>query len=163
VELAVHDVLSEPCIAAVAQGDADFALAAIRADTPELQAEPFCRDDFHLVCRTDHALAAAQPALPICSLGLLCIWLAQQRAPVPGCRAVSADPAHLVEVEQLATVMGLVQAGLGISVVPALSLFHFDKPGLCTGPCRCPGWSGRSTWCAGASAACPWRPRRCTA
>lgn len=38
----------------------------------------------------------------------------------------------LVEVEQLATVMGLVQAGLGISVVPALSLFHFDKPGLCT-------------------------------
>lgn len=35
-------------------------------------------------------------------------------------------------MEQLATVMGLVQAGLGISVVPALSLFHFDKPGLCT-------------------------------
>jgi DNA-binding transcriptional LysR family regulator len=35
-----------------------------------------------------------------------------------------------VEVEQLATVMGLVQAGLGITVAPALSLFHFDKPGL---------------------------------
>ncbi|MEG0202317.1 MAG: LysR substrate-binding domain-containing protein, partial [Comamonas sp.] len=60
VDLAVHDVLSEPCIAAVANGEADFALAAIRADTPELQAEPFCRDDFHLVCREDHALAAQQ-------------------------------------------------------------------------------------------------------
>ncbi len=35
--------------------------------------------------------------------------------------------------------MGLVQAGLGISVVPALSLFHFDKPGLCTRPLPLPG------------------------
>ena len=45
----------------------------------------------------------------------------------------------LVEVEQLATVMGLVHAGLGISVVPALSLFHFDKPGLVTRPLQLPG------------------------
>ena len=58
VDLALLDVLSEPCIAAVAHGEADFALAAIRADTPDLQAEPFCSDDFHLVCREDHALAA---------------------------------------------------------------------------------------------------------
>ncbi|MEG0142218.1 MAG: LysR substrate-binding domain-containing protein, partial [Comamonas sp.] len=43
------------------------------------------------------------------------------------------------EVEQLATVMGLVHAGLGISVVPALSLFHFDKPGLITRPLSLPG------------------------
>jgi DNA-binding transcriptional LysR family regulator len=36
----------------------------------------------------------------------------------------------LMEVEQLATVMGMVRAGLGISVVPALTLFHFEQPGL---------------------------------
>lgn len=34
-----------------------FALAATRADTPELQASPFCTDGFHLVCRDDHLLA----------------------------------------------------------------------------------------------------------
>jgi LysR family carnitine catabolism transcriptional activator len=45
----------------------------------------------------------------------------------------------LVEVEQLATVMGLVKAGLGISVVPALTLFHFAQPGLVTRPLHLPG------------------------
>ena len=57
VELDIADVLSEPCMERVASGRADFALAAIRADTPELQAEPFCQDGFHLVCRADHLLA----------------------------------------------------------------------------------------------------------
>ena len=58
IELEVADVLSEPCIERVRSGQADFALAATRADTPELRAEPFCRDDFHLVCRRDHPLVA---------------------------------------------------------------------------------------------------------
>lgn len=141
VDLAVHDVLSEPCIAAVANGEADFALAAIRADTPELQAEPFCRDDFHLVCRADHALAEQQ------TLGVADLrpWPFVHLARHSSVRqyldaAFFPQSMHtLVEVEQLATVMGLVQAGLGISVVPALSLFHFDKPGLITRPLPLPG------------------------
>jgi len=45
----------------------------------------------------------------------------------------------LMEVEQLATVMGMVRAGLGISVVPALTLFHFEQPGLVTRPLSLPG------------------------
>jgi DNA-binding transcriptional LysR family regulator len=57
IEIDIADVLSEPCIDRVASGRADFALAAIRADTPALQAEPFCRDSFYLVCPSDHALA----------------------------------------------------------------------------------------------------------
>lgn len=141
VELAVRDVLSEPCIAAVEQGDADFALAAIRADTPELQAEPFCRDDFHLVCRADHVLAV-QDSLEVEDL---LPWPFVHLARHSSVRqyldaAFFPQSMHtLVEVEQLATVMGLVHAGLGISVVPALSLFHFDKPGLITRPLSLPG------------------------
>lgn len=33
----------------------------------------------------------------------------------------------------------MVRAGLGISVVPALTLFHFDQPGLVTRPLALPG------------------------
>ena len=43
------------------------------------------------------------------------------------------------EVEHLATVMGLVEAGLGISVVPALTLFHFRRETLVTRPLPLPG------------------------
>lgn len=38
----------------------------------------------------------------------------------------------VMEVEQLATVMGMVRAGVGISVVPALTLFHFRDPAIAT-------------------------------
>lgn len=141
VEVAVLDVLSEPCIAAVGNGEADFALAAIRADTPDLQAELFCSDDFHLVCREDHPLAA-QERLGVADL---LPWPFVHLARHSSVRqyldaAFFPQSMHtLVEVEQLATVMGLVHAGLGVSVVPALSLFHFDKPGLITRPLSLPG------------------------
>jgi DNA-binding transcriptional LysR family regulator len=44
----------------------------------------------------------------------------------------------LVEVEQLSTVTALIEAGLGITVVPALTLFHFDRPGLVVRPLKLP-------------------------
>jgi LysR family carnitine catabolism transcriptional activator len=40
----------------------------------------------------------------------------------------------VLEVDQLATAAGMVEAGLGISVVPALTLFHFERKTLVTRP-----------------------------
>jgi len=45
----------------------------------------------------------------------------------------------VMEVDQLATVMGMVRAGLGISIVPWLTLFHFQSPGIVTRPLT---WAG---------------------
>jgi DNA-binding transcriptional LysR family regulator len=113
-----------------------FTLAAIRADTEELQAEWFCADRLHLVCRADHALAALpsprmadlkdQPFIQLARHSSVRQYLESQS------RAQPLDT--LLEVEHLATVMGMVRAGLGISVVPALALFHFVQPGLVTRP-----------------------------
>jgi len=151
IELDIADVLSEPCIERVASGKADFALAAIRADTPELQAEPFCRDGFHLVCRKDHPLA--QPITRQkrskgqagVALQDLAAWPFVHLARTSSVRQYLEAAFHpqamktLMEVEQLATVMGMVRAGLGISVVPTLTLFHFDQPDLVTRPLALPG------------------------
>jgi DNA-binding transcriptional LysR family regulator len=113
-----------------------LALSAIRADTEELQAEWFCADRLHLVCRADHALAALpsprmadlkdQPFIQLARHSSVRQYLESQS------RAQPLDT--LLEVEHLATVMGMVRAGLGISVVPALALFHFVQPGLVTRP-----------------------------
>jgi len=136
IELEIADVLSEPCIERVASGRADFALAAIRADTPELRAELFCSDDFHLVCRADHPLADARELRP----RDLAAWPFVHLARTSSVRQYLEAAFHpqqmdtLMEVEQLATVMGMVRAGLGISVVPALALFHFQQPELVTRP-----------------------------
>lgn len=141
IELAVADVLSEPCIDAVRSGRADFALAATRADTPELRAEPFCSDGFYLVCPLDHPLASVRQPRPRDVAAWPFIHLSRTSS-VRQYIDAATHPQPLqarLEVEQLATVAGLVRAGLGVSVVPALSLYQFRSPDLALRPLNWPG------------------------
>ncbi|MEO8279847.1 MAG: LysR substrate-binding domain-containing protein [Ideonella sp.] len=141
IELEVADVLSEACIEHVRSGQFDFALAATRANTSELRAEPFCSDDFHLVCRRDHPLAkvdnprakdlAAWPFIHLSRTSSVRQYIDAATLP----RVLPP----MLEVDQLATVAGMVRAGLGVSVVPALTLYQFRTPELLIKPLRWPG------------------------
>jgi DNA-binding transcriptional LysR family regulator len=136
VRVGVEDVLSEPCIDSVIAGRADFAIAAIRAESPHLQAELFCADDSYLVCPAGHPLAEAE-ALHLADLAP---WPFIHLSRTSSVRQVLEAALHplpmntLMEVDQLSTVMGMVRAGLGISVVPALTLFHFQHPEISVRP-----------------------------
>ena len=139
-------MLSEPCIERVITGQADFALAAVRAETPELQAQVFCADDFHLVCRADHPLASSPALIRLRDLAEQpFIHLSRTSSVRPYLDAAFHPQAMktVMEVDQLATVMGMVRAGLGISLVPALTLFHFQQPEIVTRPVRLPGLTRR--------------------
>ena len=141
IEIEVADVLSEPCVERVKNGEADFALAAIRADTPELRAEPFCSDSFHLVCPEGHPLAKQPEVKPRDVAAYPFIHMARTSS-VRQYLDAAVHPLQmqtLMEVDQLATAMGMVRAGLGISLMPALTLFHFAQPGLVTRPLAWPG------------------------
>lgn len=141
VELQVADVLSEPCVARVREGQADLAIATVRVDTPELRAEPFSSDRFHLVCPKGHELLDRPRLTPRDLQPFPFIHLARHSS-VRQLLDAAVHPLQmqtLMEVEQLATVMGMVRAGLGLSVVPGFSLFHFKHPGLATRELR---WKG---------------------
>lgn len=145
IELSIADVLSEPCIELVRNGQSDFALAATRANTAELRAEPFCSDDFHLVCRKDHPLAKVDKPRPKDLAGFPFIHLSRTssvRQYIDAATLPQALPSVL-EVDQLATVAGMVRAGIGISVVPALTLYQFRIPELTIKPVRWPGLTRR--------------------
>jgi len=141
IELQVADVLSEPCIELVRSGHADFALAATRAETPELRAEPFCSDGFHLVCPSRHPLAKRAELKPRDVAEWPFIHLSRTSSVRQYLDAATHPQAMnaVLEVDQLATVMGMVRAGLGVSIVPALTLFHFQAPGVVTRPLAWPG------------------------
>lgn len=141
IEFEVADVLSEPCIERVRTGQADFALAALRVDTTELRAEPFCSDGFHLVCQADHPLRQARTVRPKDVAAWPFIHLSRTssvRQYIDAAVHPQMLPAVL-EVDQLATVAGMVRAGLGISIIPALTLYQFRGPGVVTRPIRWPG------------------------
>jgi len=164
IDLDVADVLSEDCIARVRGGKADFAIAAIRADTPELRAELFCSDLFHLVCPTGHPLAKEGTLRPRELAACPFIHLSRTSS-VRQFLDAAIHPLQMktfIEVDQLATVTGMVRAGLGISVVPSLTLFTSGKPASSRGRCCGRGSRGASTWCAVATAGCRSPRRACT-
>lgn len=136
IDLEVADVLSEPCIERVRSGQADFALAAIRVNTAELRADPFCSDDFHLVCPLEHPLARLAELKPRHLIDWPFIHLSRTSS-VRQYIDAAVHPRRLpavLEVEQLATVSGMVRAGLGISIVPSLTLYQFRSPTLAIRP-----------------------------
>ena len=136
ITLSLSDVLSDPCIELVHSGHADFALASTGSRHTGLHTELLRTDQFHLVCRHDHPLAT-EPTLTLDQLAAYPFIHMSRNSSVRQAldAALHPRPTHTVlEVDQLATVTGMVEAGLGISVVPALILFHFQRASLVTRP-----------------------------
>lgn len=136
IVLQLRDALLDPCLDMVQRGEVDFAVASRRADMSGLESEFLHADRFYLVCREDHPLAERPRIRP----RDLSRWPVIQLARGSSVRkqldeALGADAfTPLLEVEHLATVTGLVLAGMGISLVPAMTLFHFQRPGLAIRP-----------------------------
>ena len=142
IEIDVADVLSDACIERVRLEQADFALASTRTATPELHTEEFCRDQFYLVCPRGHALATRRGRLELKHLAPYPIVHLARSSSVRQYVEAAIYPMQLhtmMELDQLSTVAGMVRAGLGITVVPSLTLFHFaDTRHLSTRPLHAP-------------------------
>jgi LysR family carnitine catabolism transcriptional activator len=141
IEIDVADVLSDACIERVRAGSADFALASTRTATPELHTEEFCRDQFHLVCPRGHALAKRRGRIELKDLAPYPIVQLARSSSVRQYVEAALYPMQLhtmMELDQLATVAGMVRAGLGITIVPSLTLFHVADAHLATRPLHAP-------------------------
>lgn len=136
IALDLRDALLDACLDMVLQGTVDFAVAAQRADMTDLDSEFLQADRYHLVCPEDHPLARAERVRMQDVVRQPMIQLARSSSVRQVLEhAVGARlPPPVLEVEHLATVTGLVAAGLGVSVVPAMTLFHFRRPGLAVRP-----------------------------
>ncbi|TWG82108.1 Transcriptional regulator [Cupriavidus gilardii J11] len=136
IALALHDVLADGCIDLVRRGRVDFALAPAPADDGDLRIEPLVADSFHVVCSADHPLARRRAIPPAALAGLPFIHLSRTSS-VRQHLDAALHPVRLngvMEVEHLATVAGLVAAGLGVTAVPSLALFQFRLPNLAIRP-----------------------------
>ena len=141
IELTLSDSLSDPCIDLVRSGKADFALAAGGHGVAGLSARLLMTDRFHLVCPRGHPLATEKD-LNLRKLAQHPFIHLARNTSVRQALDAALHPAPsnaVLEVEQLATVMGMVEAGLGISIVPALTLFQFRRETLVTRPLKTPG------------------------
>lgn len=132
IALDLRDALLDPCLDMVQNGVVDFAVASRRPDMSDLDSEFLHADRYFLVCRADHPLAGQSRVRLRDALRHPLIQLARGSSVRKHLdEALGADaPLPVFEVEHLATVTGLVRAGLGVSVVPAMTLFHFRSNDL---------------------------------
>jgi LysR family carnitine catabolism transcriptional activator len=137
-QVGVQDVLHERALGLVADGLADMALTIRPAKLDDLSFEELGSDPVHLVCRADHPLAGSRKVQ----------WQDLARYPFVGLARTSSvrrltdaaftlgelavEPAY--EVEQIPSAAALVEAGLGVTALPALTLAMFKGTGLVVRP-----------------------------
>jgi DNA-binding transcriptional LysR family regulator len=136
------DLSAEGVTDAVATGAAEFGVGMEGAQHPEVEFRPLRRDPFVLACRRDHRLAESQEVSWAELAGERLVGVSRRsgnrlildRALLP--RGISL--AWRYEAEHLSTSLGLVEAGLGVAVVPRLALPRDPHPVLVVRPLRDP-------------------------
>ena len=122
ITLTLIDLSSEEIVARLREGRADLGIGTFAPGLPDLDHRPLLRDQLMLFTPAGHPLAQAEcaewvelAAHPLVALGResglrLLTELGFERA------GLALEPAQ--EVTQIATVLSLVAAGLGIAVLP---------------------------------------------
>jgi DNA-binding transcriptional LysR family regulator len=141
INVALFDALSDQCLAMLREGKVDFALTAPGPDLTEFDTRIVCSDPFYLICRRDHKLAKRRKIALKALAGCEMIHLSKSTSVRQHVDALLRDVAVVntgLEVEHLATVAGLVEHGLGVSLVPELTLFQFRSLDLVAIPVEAP-------------------------
>jgi LysR family carnitine catabolism transcriptional activator len=133
VDLSLHDITSDNCLDMLRRGACDFALTAIVSAT-EFDIEPVLTDSFFLACPAGHPLARPRTR-KLTVQDLLPYDFVQQDRYSSVRQQLEAEiyPQRLktaMEVTNMATAAGLVQAGVGLAIIPAVARFNFERPGL---------------------------------
>lgn len=132
VRVRVMDAGANEVLAAVARGEADFGLNFIGAQEGELEFKPLLEERFVAACRRDHPLARSRRVtwaqlgdhdhITIARSSGNRVLLDQALAGVPN------RPQAIYEAQHVTTALGLVEAGLGIAVVPSMAMPGPDHP-----------------------------------
>lgn len=129
VQVGLHDAGPDKALEQVRQRQADIALTARGPGLTGVQHRLLFHDRFAVVCPRSHPLARRK-SVPVAALeGQRFIRLIRNGSIAQHLEQALRD-VHIVdtglEVEQVATLAGLVANGLGVSVVPMASLHYFD-------------------------------------
>ena len=126
IRVRIIDGSANTVLEAVARGEADFGINIIGTQEPEIDFRAILKEPFVLACHHDHPLAAKH-TVSWAELGqydfLTVDRSSGNRLLVDLALANSnARPSWCFEAQHVSTLLGLVEAGLGVAVVPRLSM-----------------------------------------
>ena len=132
VRVKVFDAGANGALSAVARGEADFGINFMGAQEGELEFTPLIEERFVAACRRDHAIAKLRRVtwsqlseydyIAVSRSSGNRLLLDQALGGVPGL------PQSIYETQHVTTMLGLVEAGLGVAAVPAMAMPGADHP-----------------------------------
>jgi DNA-binding transcriptional LysR family regulator len=124
VRFRIMDLSAEEGLECVARGEAEFGVNFLGASRPDLKFTSLIDDDFVVACRTDHEFASRK-SISWSDLSAESLIISQRsgnRALIDQALAKSSLRLNWsFEVVHLSTSFGLVEAGVGMSIVPRLA------------------------------------------
>lgn len=138
IRVKILDDSANEVLIAVSRGEADFGLNFVGAQENDVEFEPLLEEHFVAACRRDHPLAQksqvtwselAQYDFISANKSLGNRLLLDQAL-----AGVKDKPHSMYETQHGTTMIGLVEAGLGVAVVPAMAMPGSDHPILVSVP-----------------------------
>ncbi|WP_409306369.1 LysR family transcriptional regulator [Pectobacterium sp. B1J-3] len=138
IKVELLDTQWDRCLKAVLDGQADLALTAGQPSPGTFSSKMLFADNFYLICHNRHPLAqresvdvgevVAYPFVGFCQGTSIRQYTDQLMEP--------HGFNYVLEVRQLTTMMGLVAANYGVSIVTGLTLFQFQHKDIAIIPFR---------------------------
>jgi DNA-binding transcriptional LysR family regulator len=142
IRVRILDAGANEVLAAVARGEADFGVNFIGSAEAELEFQLIQEEAFVLACRRDHPLASRRSV----TWAELHPYEFMTVAKSSGNRllldlalaGVAERPVTVYEAQHVLTLLGLVEAGLGVAAVPRLAMPMREHPILASVPLKEP-------------------------
>jgi len=134
IRLRILDDGANEVMSRVLRGEADFGVYFLGTQEPEVDFQPILRERFVAACRRDHPLARRRKVTwaELSNYDYMTVSNSSgNRLLIDAALANYASrPRWLYEVRHVATLLGLVEAGLGIAAVPQLAMPESGHPTL---------------------------------
>lgn len=138
IRVKVLDASANEVLSAVSRSEVDFGINFVGSQEPDIEFRPLMEENFVAACRRDHPLAqkrrvtwtelAQYDYISVSKASGNRLLLDQALSNVPG------RPQSIYETEHVTTMLGLVEAGLGVAAVPSIAMPGPDHPLLVSVP-----------------------------
>lgn len=138
IRVRIIDDGANAVLESVARGEADFGINIIGTQEPEIAFQVMLKEPFVVACHRDHALAGMDQVTwaELARYDFMTVDKSSGNRLLVDLALANSNvrPSWCFEARHVSTLLGLVEAGLGIAVVPRLSMPQGEHPTLAKVP-----------------------------
>jgi DNA-binding transcriptional LysR family regulator len=138
IRIKIHDASANEVLSIVASGEADFGVNFVGSDESNIEFKTIFEERFVVACRKDHPLSKKKKLTweEVSHYDFMSVSKSSGNRMLIDLALAgkSQAPKIIYEAQHVTTLLGMVEAGMGIAVVPSLSMPNKDHPVLASIP-----------------------------